>query len=216
MTELEKGPQGLRRGRGARERILGASQELFPDRGINCTGVDQLCATAGVSKRTLYQHFGGKDELIAEYLRRFDPDVLPEVFDRADLAPRERLLAIFEHHAPLCPFIGAAVEIQDPAHPARLLARDYKVAFAARLTEAAREAGAADPEGLGEQLALLLDGASARSRVLDADAFAAAAAIAVVLIDHAIPAAAASAGAGEDVLAGTGPRAGSVGELSQA
>jgi hypothetical protein len=35
-----------------------------------------------------------------------------------------------------------------------------------RLTETAREAGATKPEQLGEQLALLLDGASARSRVL--------------------------------------------------
>jgi AcrR family transcriptional regulator len=189
MTELEKGPQGLRRGRGARERILSASQQLFRDQGINGTGMDQLCAVAGVSKRTLYQHFGGKDELIAEHLRRFDPDVLPEVFDRADLAPRQRLLAIFDIHAPLCPFIAAAVEIPDPGHPARVLARDYKTAFATRVTETAREAGATKPEQLGEQLALLLDGASARSRVLDTSTFAAAAAIAAVLIADAIPAA---------------------------
>jgi AcrR family transcriptional regulator len=152
--------------------------------------MDQLCAVAEVSKRTLYQHFPGKDELIAEQLRRFDPDILPEVFDRADLTPRERLLAVFDIHAPLCPFIRAAVEIQDPGHPARLLARDYKKAFAARIAETAREAGATDPEQLGEQLALLLDGAAARSRVLDTDAFATAAAIAVALIDNAIPAAA--------------------------
>src|SRR4051794_6972400 len=194
MTELEKGPRGLRRGRGARERILSASQRLFLDQGINTTGIDQLCAAAEVSKRTLYQHFTSKDELIAEHLRRFDPDLLPEVFDRAALAPRERLLAVFDIHAPLCPFIRAAVEIQDPEHPARLFARDYKKAFAARLTETAREAGAADPEQLGEQLALLLDGAAARSRVLDADTFSDAAAIAVILIDNAIPAAAASSG----------------------
>jgi AcrR family transcriptional regulator len=199
MTELEKGPRGLRRGRGARERILSASQQLFRDQGINCTGVDQLCAVAEVSKRTLYQHFSGKDELIVEHLRRFDPDVLPEVFDRADLTPRERLLAVFDSHAPLCPFIGAAVEIQDPGHPARLLARDYKQAFAARLTEAAREADAADPEQLGEQLALLLDGASARSRVLGSDAFSSAAAAAVVLVENAIPAAAAPPGAGGEL-----------------
>jgi hypothetical protein len=87
----------------------------------------------------------------------------------------------------LCPFIAAAVEIQDPGHPARELARDYKTAFAGRLTEAAREAGASDPEQLGEQLALLLDGASARSRVLDADSFATAGAIAAVLVDDAVP-----------------------------
>ena len=191
MTTLEKGPRGLRRGRGARERILNASQRLFRDQGINGTGIDQLCAVAGVSKRTLYQHFAGKDELIAEYLRRFDPDVLPEVFDRTDLTPRERLLAVFDIHSPLCPFIGAAVEIQDPDHPARVHARDYKKAFADRLTDAAREAGAANPEQLGEQLALLLDGASARSRVLNTETLATAAAIAAVLIDNAIRAAAA-------------------------
>jgi AcrR family transcriptional regulator len=187
MAELEKGPQGLRRGRGARERILNASRQLFAERGINGTGMDQLCATAQVSKRTMYQHFDSKDELIAEYLRRFDPEVLPEVFDRTDLMPRERLLAPFDINSPLCPFIAAAVEIQDPDHPARELARDYKKAIAARFTQTAREAGATNPEQLGEQLALLLDGASARNRVLDADAFATAATTAAILIDNAIP-----------------------------
>ena len=190
MTELEKGPRGLRRGRGARERIVGAARQLFGEQGINGTGLDQLCAVAQVSKRTLYQHFASKDELIAEHLRRFDPDVMPEVFDRTDLTPRERLLAAFDIHAPLCPFIAAAVEIHDAGHPARVQARDYKTAFAARFAETAREAGALDPERLGEQLALLLDGASARTRVLDSETFATAAAIAVVLIDNAIPAAA--------------------------
>jgi hypothetical protein len=54
----------------------------------------------------------------------------------------------------------------------------------------AREAGATDPEQLGEQLALLLDGASARNRVLlSTGSFATAAATAAVLIDNAIPAA---------------------------
>src|SRR6195952_365679 len=187
MTELEKGPRGLRRGRGAREGILIASRRLFAERGINRTGMDQLCAEAQVSKRTLSQPFPGKDELIAEHLRRFDPDILPEVFDRADLTPRERLLAAFDIDPPLCPFIAAAVEIHDPDHPARVYARDYKKALAARLTETAREAGATHPEELGEQMALLLDGAAARSRVLDTSTFSTAAAIAAVLVDRAIP-----------------------------
>jgi AcrR family transcriptional regulator len=190
VSALEKGPKGLRRGRGARERILDASQQLFRDQGINTTGVDQLCSAAKVSKRTLYQHFQGKDELIAEHLRRFDPNVVPEIFDSADLTPSEKLLATFEAHSPLCPYIAAAVEIADPEHPARVIAREYKLAYAARLTEAAREAGATDPEQLGERLALLLDGASARSRVLGSDAFPAAASIAAMLIHEAIPTAA--------------------------
>lgn len=191
------GPQGRRRGRGARERILSASRELFRDQGINRTGMDQLSAVAQVSKRTAYQHFTNKDELVAEYLRRLDPDVMPGVFDRTDLTARERLLAAFDMPAatPLCPYIAASVELHDPGHPASQYARDYKIAIAARLTATAREAGARDPEQLGEQLALLIDGASARTRVINADSFPTAAAIAVVLIDNAIPTASATAGA---------------------
>jgi AcrR family transcriptional regulator len=191
---LEKGPQGRRRGRGARERILGAAEHLFREQGINNTGMDQLCAEAQVSKRTAYQHFGSKDDLIAEYLRRRDPDTMPEVFERTDLTPRERLLAAFakppelaDDVTPLCPFIGASVEIADPEHPARVRAREYKHAVAARLTETAREAGAADPELLGEQLALLLDGGSARTRTLGTDATPTAAGIAAALIEQAVP-----------------------------
>jgi AcrR family transcriptional regulator len=193
MTELEKGPLGRRRGRGARERILSASSQLFRHQGINGTGMDELCAVAQA-----YQHFPSKDELVAEYLRRFDPDVMPGVFDRTDLTPRERLLAAFEMPASttLCPYIAAAVELHDPQHPASQYARDYKLAIAARLTETAREAGATNPEQLGEQLALLLDGASARTRVLNSESFPTAAAIAAVLIGNAIPSATPRQGGG--------------------
>lgn len=196
MTELEKGPLGQRRGRGAVERILTASQQLFRDQGINRTGMDQLCAVAQVSKRTAYQHFSSKDDLVAEYLRRFDPEVMPGVFDRTDLTPRARLLAAFDlpDSTPMCPYIAASVELHDPEHPASRYARDYKIALAARLADTAREAGAADPEQLGEQLALLLDGAAARSRVLDGASFPTAAAIAAILIDNALPATAPAAG----------------------
>ncbi|WP_406067724.1 hypothetical protein [Micromonospora sp. NBC_01638] len=55
---------------------------------------------------------------------------------------------------------------------------------------------------LGEQLALLLDGASARSRVLNTETLATAAAIAAVLVDNAIPTAAVPAGAGGNQSAG--------------
>ncbi len=194
MDESEKGPLGQRRGRGARERILATAQDLFRRQGINPTGMDQLCAAAQVSKRTAYQHFGSKDGLIAEYLRQLDPYTLPGVFERTDLTPRERLMAMFQASpattgatAPLCPFIAAAVEISEVQHPARVRAREYKKTVAARLTVAAHEAGAADPALLGEQLALLFDGASARTRTLGTDALPTAAGIALALIEHACP-----------------------------
>ena len=187
-----EGPAGPRRGRGARERIS-ARPKLFRDQGINTTGLDQLCAVARRPTDLLpVLHQQGR--IHCRDLRRSDPDILPEVFDSTDLTPPTTPRRL-RHHAPPCPFIAAAVEIDDPNHPARLHARDYKKAFAARLTETAREAGATNPEQLGEQLALLLDGASARNRVLNTETFATAAAIAVVLIDNAIPTAAVRAAA---------------------
>jgi hypothetical protein len=79
---------------------------------------------------------------------------------------------------------------------------------AARLTETAHEAGATNPEQLGEQLALLLDGASARNRVLNDETSATAIATAIatvlvgtatatVLVGNAIPTTVRSLGAGE-------------------
>lgn len=192
-VEPSRGPRGQRRGRGARERILAATERLFREQGINSTGMDQLCAAAEVSKRSVYQHFGNKDALILEHLQRLDPEVLP-VLDDVTLTPRQRLLAVFEVPSsasgptPLCPFIGASVEIADAEHVARVHARDYKRAVAVRLAATARQAGAVDPELLGEQLALLLDGASTRTRALGAETLPLAAGIAERLIDGAVPA----------------------------
>jgi len=115
MTQLEKGPLRRRRGRGARERILGTSQNLFRNQDINPQRHGPALRRSPGIKRTAYQHFAGKDEIVAEYLRRFDPDVMPGVLGHADLTPSERLLAAFEIPAstPLCPYIAAAVEQEE-------------------------------------------------------------------------------------------------------
>jgi hypothetical protein len=87
----------------------------------------------------------------------------------------------------VCPFLAASIEIADPEHPARQRAHEYKESFAARLTAVAREGGAADPELLGAQLALLFDGASAQTRVLGVDTIGVAVGVAAMLIDQAMP-----------------------------
>src|ERR1700710_1919148 len=92
-------PQG---GRGARERIERAAAELFYRNGIHATGVELVAQHANVSKRTLYQHFSSKSDLVDNYLDVIDRQGGTAVEQRlgdTDLAPRERLLAIFE--APL-------------------------------------------------------------------------------------------------------------------
>jgi AcrR family transcriptional regulator len=142
-----------RGGRGARSRILQAATRLFYEQGINATGIGELTEVAHVSKRTLYQHFEGKDELVAAYLRRFDDErLLPreQVLARTDLAPRDRLLGLFEDLEEDgegafrgCPYANAAAEIADPGHPARRVAAEHKRAFRELIRETAREAGVA-------------------------------------------------------------------------
>lgn len=183
-------------GRGARARILAASRALFRRRGINAVGVAELSAAAKVSKRTLYRHFAGKDELIIAYLRSFedDPQSGPErALGRSDLTPRARLLELFatladdEHPMRGCPFLNAAVELPDVDHPAHRLAAQHKRRFCERLADLAREAGARDATRVGRRLALLYDGAAAQVVVSDdPDAAAEAHAMAAALLDQAI------------------------------
>jgi AcrR family transcriptional regulator len=183
-------------GRGARARILQAASELFRDRGINATGVAELAAAARVSKRTLYQHFAGKDDVIVAYLSAIAEDDAAgpwAVLSRVDLAPRARLLELFSSLAtgsgPLrgSPFVNAAVELPDPAHPAHRLAADHTRRFTARLTDLARAAGAREAGQVGRQLALLYDGAAAQVVVYDsADVVSDAHAIASAILRQSI------------------------------
>ncbi|MFD0925657.1 TetR/AcrR family transcriptional regulator [Williamsia deligens] len=187
------GPTGRRRGRGAREQILGAARRLFESDGMTRSGMDAVAREAGVSKRTVYQHFPTKGDLLVAYLATRDLDQEPWDLDPS-LGPREQILAVFTAEpetpgglTPMCPFVRAAVEISDDGHPARDVVRRYKVGVADRFRELARAAGAEDPGALGEQLALLLDGAAARTRALGDESIPTAAAIARTLLDAAIP-----------------------------
>src|SRR6267154_1983659 len=54
-----------RRGRASRERIVERAAELFAERGIAATTVDEVLAAAGVGKGQFYHYFRGRDELAA-------------------------------------------------------------------------------------------------------------------------------------------------------
>ena len=49
-----------------RERVLAAAARLFIREGVNAVGVDRIAQEAQVSKRSIYQHFEGKDAIVAE------------------------------------------------------------------------------------------------------------------------------------------------------
>jgi hypothetical protein len=66
-----------------------------------------------------------------------------------------------------CPFHNAAVEAADAMPGIEHIVHLQKRAYVDALTQLARQAGAADPEMLGNQIALLYEGASAMSTSLN-------------------------------------------------
>jgi AcrR family transcriptional regulator len=54
----------------ARDALLQSAERCISDLGIHNAGVDRIAENAGLSKRTLYNHFASKDEIITETLRR--------------------------------------------------------------------------------------------------------------------------------------------------
>jgi AcrR family transcriptional regulator len=158
-----------------RERLLRAAADLFYREGITATGVDKLCQAAGVSKRSMYQLFETKDELVAESLAQWGPDLVAAYFpdEQADLTPRARILYVFERLEAMstspefcgCPFVNVATELKNPTHQASLVARRYKQQLTDFFARQAALGGALDPETLAQQLTIVFDGSSARALV---------------------------------------------------
>lgn len=160
----------------SRSRLLDTATDLFYSQGITVTGVDKIAARAGVSKPTLYAQFRSKADLVTAVLEhRHDQRVASLdtwVVEHA-ANPRARLLAVFdwlgEWYATQgprgCAFLNAAAEIIDPEHPARKIIRRHKQWMRDYLASLAEQAGLPDPERLGADLMLLVDGASARMLV---------------------------------------------------
>jgi AcrR family transcriptional regulator len=178
----------------ARERILSAAGSLFYCEGIHATGVERIAEEAHASKRTMYQHFGSKTQLVEEYLRRIhDTGGMPneKALDAAGASPRNRLLAIFDspptNRFRGCPFHNAAVEAADHMPGVHEVVHEHKLQFITRLIEVAAEVGAKDPYQLGHQLAVLFEGATALATSLnDTAPLLHARSAAEVLIDAAV------------------------------
>jgi len=148
----------------AKEKLLDSASALFYADGIGATAVDDVVHAAGVSKPTLYAHFGSKAELVAAVLQRRHAARIAEL-EALEAGP----LAVFGWLADFyardgargCAFVNAAAELTE-AGPGREAAAREKAWLRGELTRRAREAGLRDPEALGSQLALLIDGVAAR------------------------------------------------------
>lgn len=150
------------------QRILDVASELFYWRGIHAVGVDTIAAESGVTKRTLYDRFGSKDNLVVAYLeardRRWRSLVEQRLAEQAD--PAARVLVPFdvlpEWLAPSprgCSFVNAFAELPEPEHPGRRLVVEEKTWLRDLFRRLLAEAGLAEPDALALTLTTLHEGA---------------------------------------------------------
>jgi AcrR family transcriptional regulator len=153
---------------GPRQRLLESAQRLTATQGV-AVGVDAILEDASVARRSLYQHFGGKDGLIAESLR--DSADKDEARYQTALAsggknPRNRVLAVFDQLDKTtstdgfrgCRYVSAELALTDPNHPAHEVTRTYTERLHALFEHELANLGHPDPAGAAEQILVLIDG----------------------------------------------------------
>ena len=154
----------------ARGRLLSAATHLFCKDGINATGIDAIINEAGTAKTTLYKLFGSKTNLVHAVLesegKQWREWLIGAIESGGGDAER-KLSRIFpalkkwfgEERFYGCPFINAVAEHDKDQKQFRNIAMKHKKVVLAHIEKLAAEMGAAEPEVLAHQLALLIDGA---------------------------------------------------------
>jgi AcrR family transcriptional regulator len=153
-------------------RILDAAARCFYRDGIWASGVDTLAAEAGVSKRTLYNHFGSKDGVIAAYLRQREEHwqaKLQAVWAEIGADPIDQVVAYVRAYArPVQPevfrgsaFINAAAELADEWSESLSVIQHSLDRIQAGIDTILSRAGYDDADVLARQVLYLLEGAVA-------------------------------------------------------
>ncbi|WP_020524450.1 TetR/AcrR family transcriptional regulator [Catelliglobosispora koreensis] len=152
--------------RPARRRILDTAGILFYAEGIRAVGIDRIIAESAVAKATFYHHFPSKDDLVAAYVQERIDQQQVAIAALPEREPLEMLHLIFTKMGEIgaspsfrgCPFINAAAEHPNPAHPVRLVIDRYRSWFHAMMLHYLTEARHPDPERTADLLMILRDG----------------------------------------------------------
>lgn len=178
-----------------RERILDTASRLFYQEGFRAVGIDRVVAESGVAKMSLYHHFGSKDDLVVEHLKRRQ-DLWTQWFHEAMEQRLEdgrgHVAAFFDALAEWinlqnqrgCPFINATLELVDYNHPARRVVDQHRAFVREFLSQQLEADGVRPTETLLSQLNLLIDGAIIGSVMGNGAAIRQAGAIAGQIVRH--------------------------------
>jgi AcrR family transcriptional regulator len=154
-----------------REHILRSAYMLFRRKGFLRSGVDEIAAAAGVTKRTLYAHFESKDQLLADVMAvqaELSAAAFATVVSSHVGTTRDLIRGIFLDLSRWSSrprwsgsgFTRLVVELAEiPGHPACLIARRHKTSIEALLAGALADSGALNAEKLARQIMMLLEGA---------------------------------------------------------
>ena len=159
-----------RSGETTHARILAEAYRLFYRRGYMRVSIDAVAEAAGVTKRTVYQHFESKDALVGALLSAQEADALALISDWGSEAASEAELVanIFgglNRWASRPHWLGSgytrlAMELADlPGHPARRIARRHKRAVEDWLTTRLTALDCPTPAERSRELMLLIEGA---------------------------------------------------------
>jgi len=102
-----------------RERVLCSARELFFRYGFNKVTTDEIAAAAGISKRTLYQHFESKERILVEVTE----ETARETAERAEAVMRDenrdflgRMMGLMELRSESLSRIGKALVVDVQRH----------------------------------------------------------------------------------------------------
>jgi AcrR family transcriptional regulator len=159
-----------------RDHLIDTAITLFCEHGYHATGIDRLLETAGVSKKTMYQHFRSKEELIYAALRQYDGvfrNNFMKAVESSGKTSKDKLLAIFDvaeawfndNNFFGCMFINAIGEYSEKESPIREISKQFKKLMWVYVNDLAKDSGVADHETLTDELCLLLEGSIVTAQV---------------------------------------------------
>lgn len=155
-----------------RDRILDTAYQLFYERGFSRISMDAVAARAGITKRTLYNHFDSKDALFGEMLERQSGLAVERIKTWAtqqDGSAEDFIATLFERLAAWSAkkrwegsgFTRLALELADlPGHPGRTAARRHKAMIERVLAEELRRRGLKRPAEAARALQIVTEGAT--------------------------------------------------------
>ena len=100
-----------------REQLIDVARTLFAERGYDATSIEEIAASAQVSKPVVYEHFGGKEGLYAVIIDRELTLIYSTIVNALESDPSPS--AVVEHAA-----LALQTDIEDNTDGFRIISSD--------------------------------------------------------------------------------------------